>query len=95
MEKNQIQEIKEPFIAARYIKEIGRGKDGARSLSREDAQLLYGAMLDGRVSDLEMGGILLAMRIKGESVEEIAGFMAAAETSIHLLKSPTDSMYAQ
>ncbi len=94
MEKNQIQEIKEPFIAARYIKEIGRGKDGARSLSREDAQLLYGAMLDGRVSDLEMGGILLAMRIKGESVEEIAGFMAAAETSIHLLKSPTDSMYA-
>jgi anthranilate phosphoribosyltransferase len=94
MEKNQTQEIKVPFIAARFIKEIGRGKDGARSLLREDAQLLYGAMLDGRVSDLEMGGILLAMRIKGESVEEIAGFMAAAETSIHLLTPPTDSMYA-
>jgi hypothetical protein len=27
-----------PFAAARFIKEIGRGKDGARSLSREDAQ---------------------------------------------------------
>lgn len=94
MEKNQIQELKEPFAAARFIKEIGRGKDGARNLSRDDAQLLYGAMLEGRVSDLEMGGILLAMRIKGESVEEIAGFMAAAETSMHLLKPPANSAYA-
>ncbi|SFH80782.1 Anthranilate phosphoribosyltransferase [Collimonas sp. OK307] len=71
----------EPFPAARFIKEIGRGKDGARSLSRNDAHDLYAAMLDGRVSDLELGGILLAMRIKGESVEEIAGFLEAAEAS--------------
>ncbi|WP_211464183.1 DNA-binding protein YbiB [Collimonas silvisoli] len=71
----------EPFAAARFIKEIGRGKDGARSLSRSDAHDLYAAMLDGRVSDLELGGILLAMRIKGESVEEIAGFLEAAEAS--------------
>lgn len=68
--------------AARFIKEIGRGKNGARSLSREDANLLYSAMLERRVSDLEMGGILLAMRIKGESVEEIAGFMDAAQQTI-------------
>lgn len=71
----------EPFAAARFIKEIGRGKNGARSLSRSDARDLYTAMLDGRVSDLELGGILLAMRIKGESVEEIAGFLEAAEAS--------------
>ena len=89
-----MMEVKEPLAAARFIKEIGRGKDGARSLSREDAQLLYGAMLDGRVSDLEMGGILLAMRIKGESVEEIAGFLAAAEAASTLLKAPAASAYA-
>ena len=77
-----------PFPAARFIKEIGRGVKGARSMSREDAKLLYGAMLDGRVSDLELGGILLAMRIKGESVEEIAGFMDAAETSFAPLPAP-------
>ena len=74
----------EPFAAAKFIKEIGRGKHGARSMTREDAQTLYGAMLDGRISDLEMGGILLSMRIKGESLEEIAGFMAAAED--HMLQ---------
>ncbi|PUA17062.1 DNA-binding protein YbiB [Glaciimonas sp. PCH181] len=85
----------DPFIAARFIKEIGRGKDGARSLSRSDAHDLYAAMLDGRVSDLEMGGILLAMRIKGESVDEIAGFLDAAEASFAPLSTPdAASIYA-
>jgi anthranilate phosphoribosyltransferase len=79
---------REPFPAARFIKEIGRGVKGARSMTRDDARLLYGAMLGGRVSDLELGGILLAMRIKGESVEEIAGFMDAAETSFAPLPMP-------
>jgi anthranilate phosphoribosyltransferase len=78
----------EPFHAARFIKEIGRGVKGARSMPREDARALYGAMLDGRVSDLELGGILLAMRIKGESVDEIAGFMDAAESSFMPLPAP-------
>jgi anthranilate phosphoribosyltransferase len=87
METN-LPTTKEAFPAARFIKEIGRGVKGARSMSREDARLLYGAMLDGRVSDLELGGILLAMRIKGESVEEIAGFMDAAEASFAPLPLP-------
>lgn len=78
----------EPFAAARLIKEIGRGKEGARSLSRADAHAMYAAMLEGRVSDLELGAILLAMRIKGESVEEIAGFLEAAEASFELLSAP-------
>lgn len=84
----------EPLAAARFIKEIGRGKDGARSMTRDDARLLYAAMLDGRVSDLELGGILLAMRIKGESVAEIAGFLDAAEASFDQLSAPVASLYA-
>jgi len=76
------------FPAARFIKEIGRGKKGARSLSRDDARDLYAAMLDGRVSDLEMGGLMLAMRIKGESVDEIAGFLDAAEASFEQVPMP-------
>lgn len=57
-------------------------------MKREDARALYSAMLDGRISDLEMGGILLAMRIKGESVDEIAGFLDAAETSFERIAAP-------
>src|SRR5450830_688300 len=78
----------EPFPAARFIKEIGRGKNGARSMTRMDARALYRAMLEGRVSDLELGGILLSMRIKGESVDEIAGFLDAAEASFVPLAAP-------
>ena len=91
MENNLTQE---PLAAARFIKEIGRGKDGARSMSRADACLLYGAMLDGRVSDLELGAILLSMRIKGESVDEIAGFLDAAEASFTPLSAPANCAYA-
>ena len=78
----------EAFLAASIIKEIGRGKKGARGMSRQGAGELYAAMLDGRVSDLELGGILLSMRIKGESVDEIAGFLDAAEHSFERLASP-------
>ena len=62
---------------ASYIKEIGRGKEGARSLTQEQAHDLMSQVLDGRVTDLEVGGFALAMRIKGESVPELAGFLAA------------------
>ncbi|MGV8894110.1 MAG: DNA-binding protein YbiB [Burkholderiaceae bacterium] len=91
MENAQVTEKSENFAAARFIKVIGRGKDGARSLSRSDAHDMYAAMLDRRISDLELGGILLSMRIKGESVDEIAGFLDAAEASFEQLSAPGDS----
>ena len=72
----------EPFLAATVIKNIGRGKKGAGDLPRQAACDLYTAMLDGKVSDLELGAILLAMRIKGESVDEFAGFMDAADGAV-------------
>ena len=62
---------------SQYIKEIGRGKDGARPLSREQAADLLGQVLDGTVTDLEVGAFCLAMRIKGETPEEMAGFLDA------------------
>jgi len=60
-----------------YIKVIGRGKDGARPITREQACDLFGQVLDGSVTDLEIGGFCLAMRIKGETSEEMAGFLDA------------------
>lgn len=60
-----------------YIKEIGRGAQGARSLSREQAADLLGQLLDGQCSDLEIGAFCAAMRIKGETAEEMAGFLDA------------------
>lgn len=62
---------------AQYIKVIGRGKDGAKPITREQACDLFGQVLDGTVTDLEIGGFCLAMRIKGETPEEMAGFLDA------------------
>ena len=62
-----------------YIKEIGRGKDGARALSRGESADMLGQILDGAVSDLEVGAFCIAMRIKGESTEEMCGFLDATQ----------------
>ena len=62
---------------AAYIRDIGRGKEGARSLNALQAHDLMSQVLDGRVTDLEIGAFALAMRIKGESVDELSGFLEA------------------
>jgi anthranilate phosphoribosyltransferase len=73
---------------AHYLKELGRGAEGSRDLSQEDARQLYGAMLDGGVPDLELGAIIIALRVKGESLEEMLGFMAAVRERTHHLRLP-------
>jgi anthranilate phosphoribosyltransferase len=68
-----------------YIKEIGRGKQGARSIGREQAADLFGQILDGTVTDLEIGAFCLAMRIKGETADEMAGFLDATHARLNLI----------
>ena len=63
---------------AHYLKEIGRGREGARALTREQSCDLMSQILSQQVSQLELGGFCLAMRIKGETPEEMAGFLDAA-----------------
>ena len=70
---------------ANYIKDIGRGKDGARALTRAQAADLLGQVLDGGITDLEIGAFCVAMRIKGETAEEMAGFLDAIHQRIHHL----------
>ncbi|MDQ5926406.1 MAG: hypothetical protein QG554_1348 [Pseudomonadota bacterium] len=64
---------------APYIKVIGRGKDGARPLSTEQAHDLFSQVLDRQVTDLEIGAFCLAMRIKGETAQELQSFVQATQ----------------
>jgi anthranilate phosphoribosyltransferase len=75
----------------RVIKAIGRGRH-AGDLSREDAEALFAAILDGRVADLELGAALIALRVKGESLEELAGFLGACEASYAHLEAPVGTI---
>ena len=70
------------------IKEIGRGKNAACDISREDARALFAAMLAGTVPPLQLGAVLMAFRIKGESSDELAGFLDAAHASLNKLTAP-------
>ena len=78
----------EPTELTRIIKEIGRGKNAARDLHRDDAHALFAAVLAGEVSDLPLGAVLMALRIKGESLDELAGFLDACEASYPHLSAP-------
>jgi anthranilate phosphoribosyltransferase len=73
---------------APLIKEIGRGARGARDLTREQARALFGQLLDGTVPDLERGAILIAMRIKGESLDELLGFVEAMQAGAARVPAP-------
>jgi anthranilate phosphoribosyltransferase len=70
------------------IKEIGRGKNHARDLDQDTARSLYTHMLNGDVPDLEMGGILIALRIKGEGEAEMLGFYESMQQHTLRLKPP-------
>ena len=72
---------------APYIREIGRGHDGARSLDSVQAHDLMSQVLDRRVTDLEIGAFALAMRIKGESVAELTGFLDAVQERCIAIRS--------
>jgi anthranilate phosphoribosyltransferase len=72
---------------AQYIKEIGRGSEGARSLSVEQASDLMASVLDGRATDLEVGAFAIAMRMKGETVDELTGFLEAAQERCQAIAS--------
>lgn len=73
---------------SKIIKEIGRGKNHARDLDQTTAYELYKAMLAGQVPALELGGILIAFRIKGESEQEILGFYQAMQEQVMSLRAP-------
>ena len=68
-----------------YIKIIGRAAPGAQPLSREQAADLMGQVLDGSCTDLEIGAFCVAMRIKGEAPEEMAGFLDAVHARMNRL----------
>ena len=62
---------------APILREIGRGKDGARAMSLQQAAEVFEQVLRGQVGGIELGAFCAAMRIKGETPQEMAGFLQA------------------
>jgi anthranilate phosphoribosyltransferase len=75
-----------------FIKEIGRGTHASRDLPEAEALRLFGAMLDGGVPELELGAIILALRMKTEAVSELVGFYQAMQARVNRLALPTSGL---
>ena len=64
-----------PF--AQFVRILGKGKRGARGLTREEAREAMGMLLDDKVEETQLGAFLMLLRHKEESPEELAGFTEA------------------
>lgn len=62
------------------LKEVGRGKRGARDLSYEEARKGAEWILAGAATPAQIGAFLIAERIKMQSADEIYGFVEACRT---------------
>ncbi len=64
-----------PF--ANYVRILGKGKTGTRSLQQSEARDAFNMILRGEVEPVQLGAFLMLLRVKEESPQELAGFVEA------------------
>ncbi len=86
------QSVEHPF--AQYVRILGKGKTGSRSLNQQEARQAMSLILRGEVEDVQLGAFLMLLRVKEESSEELAGFVQAVRGEIDLPNIPIDLDWA-
>ena len=61
-------------------------------LSRAEAVDAFDAILSGEVTPSQMGGFLMALRVRGESVEEITGAVTAMRAKMLRVAAPDEAI---
>ena len=57
-------------------------------LTRADAEAAFGVIMSGEATPTQIGGFLMGLRVRGESVEEIAGAVAALRAKMTAVDAP-------
>ena len=70
------------------MREIARGRHGARELTRAAARDLFAAALAGSLPEATLGALLVAFRIKGETATELAGMLDATQPHVAAIAAP-------
>jgi anthranilate phosphoribosyltransferase len=70
---------------------IGKVATGA-SLSRDEAASAFDAMMSGEATPSQMGGLLMALRVRGETVDEITGAVSAMRSKMLTVDAPADAI---
>lgn len=74
-EEAETADAEHPF--AGMLRIVGKGPGRGRALSRTEAREAFAMVLDGRAEDIQVGAFLLLLRYRGETPEELAGFVEA------------------
>src|SRR6266702_1336608 len=72
---------------------IGKVATGA-SLSRDEAASAFDAVMSGEATPSQMGGLLMALRVRGETVDEITGAVSAMRSKMLTVTAPPDAVDA-
>ncbi|MEZ5504190.1 MAG: glycosyl transferase family protein [Halioglobus sp.] len=86
---SQPTQSEHPF--APFIRILGKGKTGTRSLTQEEARQAFGMILRGETEPLQLGAFLMLLRVKEETPEELAGFVQACR---EIMLSPPAALTA-
>ncbi len=65
-----------------FVRILGRGPGRSRSLTRDEATDAMKIMLSGTSDREAVGALLMLLRMKGETADEIAGFAQAARSAL-------------
>lgn len=63
-----------------------------RALTRDEAGAAFEALMTGEATPSQIGGLLMALRTRGETVDEIAGAAAAMRAHCVKVNAPADAM---
>src|SRR6201988_4211758 len=70
---------------------IGKVATGA-ALTREEAASAFDSMMSGEATPSQMGGLLMALRVRGETVEEITGAVSAMRGKMLRVSAPAEAV---
>ena len=59
-----------------------------RTLTSDEARLAMGAVMDGEATPAQLGAFLVALRMRGETVDELAGFARAMRERVVRVEAP-------
>ena len=62
------------------------------SLTRDEAASAFDRMMSGEATPSQMGGLLMALRVRGETVEEITGAVTTMRAKMLGVKAPRDAI---
>ena len=70
---------------------IGKVATGAR-LTREEATFAFDRMMSGEATPSQMGGLLMGLRVRGETVDEITGAVTTMRAKMVRVAAPSDAI---